>query len=171
MGSVSAAAPATRRLAVPSLSSSGSIGSGSSGGGLRQRRPPAHPAAPCPPTRPPTPTLPAHPPAPARQTLGASGVSLISGGATRYMMSGVTSRPSAAGTTAALNQVSQAEGTAAPTSTASFMHSRFCAAAVRNIALLLTLPCSCVCTRYAPSFLREGSSGKGRRSRGGLERQ
>ena len=44
-----------------------------------------------------------------------------------------------------------------PSSAASFMHSRFCAAAVRNMALLLTLPWNCDMTRYVPSFFDEAS--------------
>lgn len=47
----------------------------------------------------------------------------------------------------ALNQVTHAEGTTTPSSAASFMHSRFWAAAVRNMALLFTEPCNCDCTR------------------------
>jgi hypothetical protein len=57
-----------------------------------------------------------------------------------------------------LNQVTHGLATSTPISLAIFMHSRFCAAAVRNIAELLTDPCSWDCTRKAPSFLREGSS-------------
>ena len=68
------------------------------------------------------------------------------------MMRGVASRPMRAGTTAALNHVSQAEGIATPISVASFKQSKFCAAAVRNIAEEFTEPCNWVLTRKAPNL-------------------
>ena len=69
------------------------------------------------------------------------------------------SKPIKAGTTEALNHVNQAEGTTTPSSVASFMHSRFCAAAVRNMAEELTEPWNWVLTKKAPSLSREGSLG------------
>mmetsp|Transcript_14037 Transcript_14037/g.42362 ORF Transcript_14037/g.42362 Transcript_14037/m.42362 type:complete len:237 (+) Transcript_14037:3050-3760(+) len=90
---------------------------------------------------------------------GASGVSLISGGASLYRIAGVMARPMAAGTTAAVNHVSHGLAIWTPSSAASFIHSRFCAAAVRNMALLLTLPWNCDMTRKLPSFLLLGSLG------------
>lgn len=71
--------------------------------------------------------------------------------------------PSAAGSTAALNQVSQGEAITTPSSVASFMHSRFCAAAVRNMALLLTLPWNWLITRKEPSLLDDASPVGGNR--------
>ena len=60
-----------------------------------------------------------------------------------------------------LNQVSQGEAMITPSSAASFMHSRFCAAAVRNMALLFTLPWNCDMTRNVPSFLDDASPVRG----------
>ncbi len=62
------------------------------------------------------------------------------------------SRPRRAGTRAPLNQVTQGLGMFTPSSEASFMHSRFCAAAVRNSAEECTLPWNCACTRNLPSL-------------------
>ena len=67
-------------------------------------------------------------------------------------------RPTTAGTTAALNQVTQAEGIATPSSVANLRQSKFWAAAVRNMAEELTEPWNWVLTRKAPSLWREGSS-------------
>ena len=72
------------------------------------------------------------------------------------MRKGVTSSPHTAGTTAALNQVTQGPGMTTPSSVASFRHSRFWAAAVRNMAEECTEPCIWACTRNLPSFLAEG---------------
>ncbi len=67
-----------------------------------------------------------------------------------YMISGVTARPTSAGASAAVNQVTQGDAMATPSSDASFMHSRFCAAAVRKSADECTLPWNCACTRNLP---------------------
>ena len=66
------------------------------------------------------------------------------------MISGVTARPTSAGASAAVNQVTQGDAMATPSSDASFMHSRFCAAAVRKSADECTLPWNCACTRNLP---------------------
>lgn len=76
---------------------------------------------------------------------------------TLYMRKGVTMIPTAAGTMAALNQVTQGETTRTPSSEASFMHSRFWAAAVRNSAEECTDVCIWDCTRKEPSLSAEGS--------------
>ncbi len=65
---------------------------------------------------------------------GASGVLLISGGYRRYSTSGVASKAVRAGTQATLSHVSQGEGSCTPSEAASFKHSKFWAAAVRNRA-------------------------------------
>mmetsp|Transcript_1237 Transcript_1237/g.4013 ORF Transcript_1237/g.4013 Transcript_1237/m.4013 type:complete len:418 (-) Transcript_1237:1073-2326(-) len=90
---------------------------------------------------------------------GASGVSLISGAKMLYMMSGVSRRQTTAGTTAALNQVTHAEGISTPISVAIFRQSRFWAAAVRNSAEELTDPWNWELTRKAPSFFLDSSFG------------
>lgn len=46
-----------------------------------------------------------------------------------------------------------------------FMHSRFCAAAVRNMALLLTLLWNWLITRNEPSFFRDSSPVKRKHQR------
>jgi hypothetical protein len=71
---------------------------------------------------------------------GASGVDLISGGKILYIIIGVRAKLINAGTTAALNQVTQAEGIITPISVAILRQSKFCAAAVKNIAEELTDP-------------------------------
>lgn len=69
-----------------------------------------------------------------------------------------TAAPASATPPLALNQVVQALGTTTPNSAASFMHSRFWAAAVRNRAEEQVEPCSWFITRKAPSLRREGVS-------------
>ena len=59
---------------------------------------------------------------------------------TLNMSRGVISSPSSDGTSAPLNQVTQGFGMTTPSSEASFMQSRFCAAAVRKSADELTDP-------------------------------
>jgi hypothetical protein len=76
----------------------------------------------------------------------------VLGAITLNMRRGVISRPRAAGSRAPLNQVTQGLGMLTPSSDASFMHSRFCAAAVRNSAEECTEPWNCACTRNLPSF-------------------
>ena len=66
--------------------------------------------------------------------------------------------PTKAGTIAALNQVTQGETISTPSSEASFMQSKFCAAAVRNRAEECTDVCIWECTRKEPSRSCEGSS-------------
>lgn len=58
------------------------------------------------------------------------------------MRKGVTIIPTKAGTIAALNQVTQGETTKTPNSAASFIHSKFWAAAVRNRAEECTDVCN-----------------------------
>mmetsp|Transcript_29394 Transcript_29394/g.49376 ORF Transcript_29394/g.49376 Transcript_29394/m.49376 type:complete len:215 (-) Transcript_29394:757-1401(-) len=92
--------------------------------------------------------------------LGASGVSLISGGKAQYISSGVSSSAVAAGTHAPLSQVIQGLAMTMPaTSWPSFMVSMFWAAAVMKRAEEGPAHCSWVWIRYAPSFLAEGSLG------------
>ena len=79
-------------------------------------------------------------------------------GRTLNMRKGVTTMPTMAGTMAALNQVTQGDATSTPSSEASFMHSRFWAAAVRNRAEECTDVCIWDCTRNEPSFSEDGSS-------------
>ena len=79
-----------------------------------------------------------------------------------YMMSGVASRPTSAGASAAVNQVTHGDAMATPSSDASFMHSRFCAAAVRNSALECTEPWNCACTRNLPRRPALGVSARAR---------
>ena len=67
-------------------------------------------------------------------SFGASGVSWISGGYILNTSSGVTARPTMAGTHAALNHVSQGDAMTMPRDAASFKDSKFCAAAVMHIA-------------------------------------
>ena len=74
------------------------------------------------------------------------------------MRKGVTRMPMRAGTMAALNQVSQGETTSTPNSEASFMQSRFWAAAVRKRAEECTEVCIWECTRKEPNLSWEGSS-------------
>lgn len=64
--------------------------------------------------------------------------------------------PVRAGSAAALNQVTQGLATSTPSSAASFMHSRFWAAAVRKSAEELTDVCSCDCTKNVPSLAEDG---------------
>ena len=72
------------------------------------------------------------------------------------MRKGVSAMPSSPGTIAALSQVSQGDETTTPSSEASFMQSRFCAAAVRKRAEELTEVWNCDCTRKAPSRDADG---------------
>ena len=81
-------------------------------------------------------------------------------------MSGVTSRPTSAGASAAVNQVTHGDAMATPSSDASFMHSRFCAAAVRKSALECTEPWNCACTRNLPRRPALGESARSRASLG-----
>lgn len=73
---------------------------------------------------------------------GASGVFLLSGGKILYRIRGPVRSAASAGTLAALNHSIQGPGTFTPSSPASFIHSRFCAAAVRKRALELPAACS-----------------------------
>jgi hypothetical protein len=73
---------------------------------------------------------------------GASGVFLLSGGKILYRIRGPVRSAANAGTLAALNHSIQGPGTFTPSSPASFIHSRFCAAAVRKRALELPAACS-----------------------------
>lgn len=68
------------------------------------------------------------------------------------MRKGVTSMPTRAGARAPLTQVTQGEEMTTPISVASFRHSRFCAAAVRNRAEECTEPWNCACTKNLPSL-------------------
>lgn len=77
---------------------------------------------------------------------------------TLYMRKGVTIMPISAGTMAALNQVIHGEATMTPSSEASFMQSKFCAAAVRKSAEEWTEVCIWEWTRKDPSLSAEGSS-------------
>lgn len=77
---------------------------------------------------------------------------------TLNMRKGVTRMPTRAGTIAALNQVNQGDTMSTPSSEASFMHSRFCAAAVRKRAEECTEVCIWECTRKEPRRSCEGSS-------------
>jgi hypothetical protein len=72
---------------------------------------------------------------------GASGVSFISGGKILYSKYGVASKDTIAGKLAALNQDTHGLATIIPSSSASFKHNRFCAAAVRKRALELLAAC------------------------------
>jgi len=72
---------------------------------------------------------------------GASGVSFVSGGKILYSKYGVASRETRAGKLAALNHDTHGFAMITPSSSASFKHNRFCAAAVRNKALELPLAC------------------------------
>lgn len=69
-----------------------------------------------------------------------------------YMIKGVTSSPSRAGAKAPFSHVTHGEEMTTPISVASFRHSRFCAAAVRNRAEVCTEPWNCACTRNLPSL-------------------
>ena len=68
---------------------------------------------------------------------GASGVSFVSGGKILYSRYGVASRETIAGKLAALNHDTHGFEIITPSSSASFKHNKFCAAAVRNRALEL----------------------------------
>ena len=72
---------------------------------------------------------------------GASGVSFISGGKILYSKYGVASRDTIAGKLAAWNHDTHGFATTIPSSSASFKHNRFCAAAVRKRALELLPAC------------------------------
>ena len=87
---------------------------------------------------------------------GASGVSWISGGMSLNTSSGMTARPTMAGTHAALNHVSHGDAITTPRLAASFSDNKFCAAAVMHIAEECPDDCSCVWMRNAPSLLAVG---------------
>lgn len=72
---------------------------------------------------------------------GASGVSFVSGGNILYSKYGVASREAMAGKLAALNHATHGFATIIPSSSASFKHNKFCAAAVRKSALELPAAC------------------------------
>ena len=92
----------------------------------------------------------------AAAALGASGVRVTDGGCSLYASAGASARPTSAGSDAATNQVIHAPGMKTPSSAASFMQSRFWAAAVRNSAEEFTEPWNWAWTRKEPSFLAEG---------------
>jgi hypothetical protein len=69
-------------------------------------------------------------------------VFLLSGGKILYRIRGPVRSAASAGTLAALNHSIHGPGTFTPSSPASFIHSRFCAAAVRKRALELPAACS-----------------------------
>ena len=82
---------------------------------------------------------------------GASGVSFTSGGNSLYRIYGVARSETIAGKLAALNHDTHGLEILTPSSSASFRHNRFCAAAVRKSALELQAAC------HAPKKNSDGS--------------